>query len=229
MRPRCRIGCEPVVSATPALGASDCERIRDGVIRQPSNTVSSAALIAIGACIAVRGRHRGAQPLSDAFGAAVAAAGAGSVLFHGPGGSRAHWLHDATIAAMAAFPPVENARRLRGGSSRGAVAMHTAVTAAAGALLMARPSWVQEISAALAAAGIATEVAVRRARPAAAAGFQRSSDVVWVLALLSYVGGRTESPLCRPDSRVQLHGLWHALAGVAMAAWAEAALRELSS
>ena len=216
-------------AATSALGASDCERIRDGVIRQPSNTVSSAALVAIGVWIAARGRHRGAQPLSDAFGAAVAAAGAGSVLFHGPGGSSAHWLHDATIAAMAAFPAVENVRRLRRGSSRGAVAMHTAVTAGAAALLKARPSWVQEISAVLAAAGIATEVAVRRARPAAAVRFQRSSDAVWVLALLSYVGGRTESPLCRPDSRVQLHGLWHALAGAAMAAWAEAALGEPSS
>ena len=215
-----------MVAATSALGASDCERIRDGVIRQPSNTVSSAALVAIGAWIAARGRLRGAQPLSDAFGAAVAAAGAGSVLFHGPGGSNAHWLHDATIAAMAAFPPVENVRRLRRGSSRGAVATHAAVTACAGALLIARPSWVQEISAVLAAAGVATEVAVRRARPAAARRFQRSSDVVWALALLSYVGGRTESPLCRPDSRLQLHGLWHALAGVAMAAWAEAALGE---
>ena len=216
-------------AATSALGASDCERMRDGVIRQPSNTVSSAALIVIGAWIAARGRRRGGQPLTDAFGAAVAAAGAGSVLFHGPGGRGAHWLHDATIAGMAAFPPIENVRRLRRGSSRGAVAMHAGVTACAGAVLLARPSWVQEISAALAAAGVATEVAVRRGRTPAAIRFQRSSDVVWVLALLSYVGGRTESPLCRPDSRVQLHGLWHALAGVAMAAWAEAALGEPSS
>jgi hypothetical protein len=218
-----------VGATTSDLGAGDCERIRDGVIRQPSNTVSSAALIAVGAWIARRGRRRGTQPLSDAFGAAVAAAGAGSVLFHGPGGTRAHWLHDATIAAMAAFPPVENVRRLRQGSSRSAVAVHTAVTACAGALLLARPSWVQEISAALAAAGIATEVVARRARPAGAMRFQRSSDAVWLLALLAYVGGRTESPLCRPDSRVQLHGLWHALAGVAMATWAEAALGGLES
>jgi hypothetical protein len=215
-----------MAAATSALGASDCERIRDSVIRQPSNTVSSAALIIIGALIAGRGRRRGAQPRSDAFGAAVAAAGAGSVLFHGPGGAGAHWLHDATIAAMAAYPPVENLRRLRGMPVRHSLAAHAAITAIAGGLLAARPPWVQEISAALAAAGVATEVVARRSRPARARRFQRSSDVVWVLALLSYVGGRTESPLCRPDSRLQLHGLWHALAGVAVAAWAEAALAE---
>ena len=215
-----------MAAATSALGASDCERIRDRVIRQPSNTVSSAALVVIGALIAARGRHRGSQPRSDAFGAAVAAAGAGSVLFHGPGGAGAHWLHDATIAAMAAYPPVENVRRMRGMPVGRALAAHAGITAVAGVLLAARPPWVQEISAALAAAGVATEVAARRSRPASAHRFQRSSDVVWVLALLSYVGGRTESPLCRPDSRLQLHGLWHALAGVAVAAWAEAALGE---
>src|SRR5688572_17850800 len=93
-----RYAPRPVTEDRAPLGASDCERIRPGRIRQPANTISSAVLIPIGALIAARGRRRGARPLAGAFGTAVAAAGAGSVVFHGPGGRGAHWLHDATIA-----------------------------------------------------------------------------------------------------------------------------------
>jgi hypothetical protein len=46
------------------------------------------------------------------------------------------------------------------------------------------------------------------------------------MAVAAYVAGRTESRACRPDSWVQLHGLWHTLSGAAMIAWADAALRE---
>jgi hypothetical protein len=43
-----------------------------------------------------------------------------------------------------------------------------------------------------------------------------------VAALPAYLGGRTSSPLCDPDSSIQLHGAWHVLtAGSALAfAWA---------
>ena len=35
-------------------------------------------------------------------------------------------------------------------------------------------------------------------------------------ALLAYAGGRTGSPLCDPESPLQLHGAWHALAAAAL-------------
>jgi len=36
----------------------------------------------------------------------------------------------------------------------------------------------------------------------------------------AYLLGRTGGPLCRPDSLLQPHALWHLLTAVAMAAWA---------
>lgn len=40
---------------------------------------------------------------------------------------------------------------------------------------------------------------------------------VIVLALLSFAAGRTASPLCEPDSLLQLHGLWHILSATGFA------------
>ena len=37
---------------------------------------------------------------------------------------------------------------------------------------------------------------------------------VGAAAAASFVGGRTTSPVCRPDSALQLHGLWHVLTAV---------------
>jgi hypothetical protein len=52
----------------------------------------------------------------------------------------------------------------------------------------------------------------------------KACAVLTAAAVAAYAGGRTGSPLCDPDSRIQLHGAWHALtAGSAVAfAWAAA-------
>jgi hypothetical protein len=49
----------------------------------------------------------------------------------------------------------------------------------------------------------------------------RLSAALVVVALAAYAAGRTGSPLCDPDSRIQLHAVWHVLvAGSALAlAW----------
>ncbi|KUI22634.1 hypothetical protein AU193_20830 [Mycobacterium sp. GA-1285] len=55
---------------------------------------------------------------------------------------------------------------------------------------------------------------------------QRSAWVaaaaIFALGLAAYAAGRTGSPLCRPDSLWQYHGVWHVLSGAAggLAAWA---------
>jgi hypothetical protein len=72
-----------------ALGAGDCERLHDGLIAQPVNTASALALVAVGAWLAGRGRA--------GFGLAVAAAGVGSVDYHGPGSPAARLLHDGSL------------------------------------------------------------------------------------------------------------------------------------
>jgi len=43
-----------------------------------------------------------------------------------------------------------------------------------------------------------------------------------LLGAVAFTFGRTSSPLCSPDGVVQLHGLWHVLAAVTLAAYASA-------
>jgi hypothetical protein len=75
-----------------ALAAGDCERLHDGLIAQPVNTASALAYVAVGAWLL---RRR--QPV---LGLAVAAAGVGSVDYHGPGSPAAHLLHDGGLYAV---------------------------------------------------------------------------------------------------------------------------------
>jgi hypothetical protein len=89
-----------------ALGAGDCERLHDGLVAQPVNTASALAYVAVGAWLVGRGLRAGAggRPGRDrrsvAFGLAVAAAGVGSVDYHGPGSPAARLLHDAGLYAV---------------------------------------------------------------------------------------------------------------------------------
>ena len=79
-----------------ALGAGDCERLHDGLIAQPVSTASALTYVAVGAWLAGRGRRRD-QGGMVAFGLAVAAAGIGSVDYHGPGSPAARLLHDGSL------------------------------------------------------------------------------------------------------------------------------------
>jgi hypothetical protein len=110
-----------------------------------------------------------------------------------------------------------------------------AVVAPAAAVLLAPPATDAALLAAVAAAVLA-EAAVARRRTAAARaspdgpdgqrGARRRGRTARVITstalaggLAAYVLGRTGGPLCRPDSLLQPHALWHLLTAVAMAAW----------
>ena len=80
---------------------SDCERIRPGLIGQPSNTVSSFAFVL--AAVPVGRRARDRHSLAWAGVAASAAlVGLGSAAYHGPGGRLAKVVHDAGLVALTA-------------------------------------------------------------------------------------------------------------------------------
>jgi hypothetical protein len=100
-----------------ALGAGDCERLHDGLVAQPVNTASALAYVAVGAWLIGRGLRPGAgpgRPATIGFGLAVAAAGVGSVDYHGPGSPAARLLHDGGLYAVVGFVAVaEVARRGR--------------------------------------------------------------------------------------------------------------------
>jgi len=111
-----------------ALGAGDCERLGAGLVAQPVNTASALAYLAVGAWLAGRGRRAGGRPGTEgfgepqggapvsrvAFGVVVAAAGVGSVDFHGPGSPAARLLHDAGLYAVVGFVVVHELARRAG-------------------------------------------------------------------------------------------------------------------
>jgi hypothetical protein len=108
-----------------ALGAGDCERLHDGLLAQPVNAVSALAYVAVGAWLLGRrqpegsGEPRRGAPAGRLFGLAVAAAGVGSVDFHGPGSPAARLLHDGGLYAVVGYVAwTEVARRV--GRARGA-------------------------------------------------------------------------------------------------------------
>ncbi|HEV8116280.1 MAG TPA: hypothetical protein VGP53_08590 [Acidimicrobiales bacterium] len=113
------------------VAASDCEAIRPGLVGQPANTLSSLAFVVAALPIAQAARRRG-RPAWLAVAAAAAVEGVGSVGYHGPGGRRAKWLHDAGIAALVGTVAVavtsEGApvrrRPVTAGLSAAAVALH---------------------------------------------------------------------------------------------------------
>lgn len=155
------------------------------------------------------------------LGTTVAAAGLGSAAYHGRGGRLAHWTHDATLLAALAFLPVENARSMQGRPVPTSLRAYAATVGANGTLLAVRPEATGALTACWGASAALTEAARRRAQPRSTA----AADALLLAGLMAYLAGRTDSPLCRPESRLQLHGLWHLLSGAAVAAWARGALR----
>ena len=87
----------------------DCERLVDGLLMQPVNALSSLCFVLAGGLVPVAVRRKGTPVLLGAvFGFVLALVGVGSLLFHGPGGSLAGWVHDGSITALflpTATPP----------------------------------------------------------------------------------------------------------------------------
>ena len=79
-----------------ALGGSDCEAVRDAVLGQTANSLSSIAYVLAGAFVLRRGGPRGP-------GLALVAVGIGSFLYHGPMPAGASDLHDGAIVALVAL------------------------------------------------------------------------------------------------------------------------------
>lgn len=96
----------------PGVGASDCERLGEGLIAQPVNTWSSLAFVVVGVVIVAVARSELRQ--SDRlFGLLLVAIGFGSMAFHGPQPGVARWLHDAPIVVLLGFVLVAEIRLRR--------------------------------------------------------------------------------------------------------------------
>jgi hypothetical protein len=221
------------------LGAGDCERLHDGLIAQPVNTASALAYLLAAAWLARQGARRDAVARREAlaFGLAVAAAGVGSVDFHGPQSPAARWLHDAGLAAAVSFVAVHDLARLAG-ARRPAVPAWAANAGAGGLLLAVAPTAGGALAGALGLLVAAGEVALARREPGGARGVTvarrdpggadaaayRAGVAALAAGAACWWLGRTGGPLCDPDSPLQGHAAWHLLTAFALAAWGRAVL-----
>ena len=178
---------------------ADCERILDSMWGQPVNSVTTFAFVLAGVVIAIRPGRRW-------LAAAAAATGVGSFLFHGPMVPGSQWAHDVTLAWLLVVAGATGTRYQRWATWPALVVVAVLLAAATGA---------GDPAAGLAAAGAIATILWR----------DRSRRTIGALALLGLVAvigrlGSTGGPLCRPDSILQAHGLWHLGAAAAVAIWA---------
>jgi hypothetical protein len=212
------------------LGAGDCERLRDGLVAQPVNAASALAYLLAAAWLVRKGSRLEAASRREAlaFGLAVAAAGVGSVDFHGTGSPAARWLHDAGLQAAVSFVAVHDLALLAGSGAR-VVPAWAGAAGAGGVLLALAPGAGGGLTAGLGLLVAGTEVAVgRRGLRAGWSPWRRGAYRAAVVALAAgsacWLLGRTGGPLCDPDSPLQGHAAWHLLTAFALAAWGHAAL-----
>jgi hypothetical protein len=207
------------VSVWYAVGG-DCEQVRSGLLAQPANAVSAAGYLVAGGLLVWVCRRRAAPHRYWWFAAAVAANGVGSGLYHGPGWPGSGWCHDVAAVVMPVFVAADGLGGVRCWHDRTVTRVGLTATAAAAAGRLAGPVTDLAMGTAVTAAVLAEAVVARRPGPRGG----RAGRVV-VLATLAagvaaYLLGRTGGPLCRPESLLQPHALWHLLTAAAMAAWA---------
>ena len=198
------------------MGSADCERLRDGWLAQPFNALTSLAFAVEGATML---RHARQSPHAQRIGlaAATVTTGVGSFAFHGPQPRGAHQLHDGSMTWLLLQVLQLHYARPEEPRTRSTYLMTCA--AGVGALCATKAGRTNAAVGGAAAAIAAKELGAlcrgRRKVHARGGHYARAlaalSAGVAALAL-----GRTGSPLCDPDRFVQVHGLWHVAAAIAL-------------
>ena len=205
------------------LGASDCERLGDDFLVQPVNALSSFSYVVVGVAIAVVARRRRMlDARTTVFAVTLAGVGLGSVAFHGPQPPESRLMHDLPIVVALLFMVLQGLCLLRPG-------MRWAPPFVVGTLLATAISWAADdaasvMSGVLVAVLVVVEALVFRSgrRPSSRRRQLRgyvAMAAVLVVAGALYLLGRTDSPVCEPDSYLQPHGLWHATSAIVFGLW----------
>ncbi|MPZ54642.1 MAG: hypothetical protein GEU79_18270 [Acidimicrobiia bacterium] len=178
---------------------ADCERVVSSW-GQPVNLASSVVMLAVGVWLIRRLRdHR------RWLGGALASTGVGSVLFHGPGGDVAGWIHDVTVAmvpitvGLVALGSAQVIRRITP-IVLGAFALVAVVA------LLVSGTWMLAILV-VAAAGTVV-VAIQRGLRISWLHFGLAGGILGAGAIVEALSG-TGGPWCDPTSLLQGHALWH--------------------
>lgn len=200
------------------MGTSDCEHIGEGLLAQPVNTLSSFAYVAVGAVL-LRRALAARSTVLVVYAVTVVAVGIGSVAFHGPMPSWGRFAHDFSIAAVLAFAIGYDIALVRGAGVQLALTVFGVLLGVCGVVLAIWPDSSNALDSVLVVGAVIAEVSVARSPKRLAAARGRVPEPgVWILggavlavgAVLNALG-RTDAPLCEPDSLVQLHGVWHVL------------------
>jgi hypothetical protein len=206
-----------------ALGGSDCEEWRPGLLHQPVNSLSSLAYVVAGVWVATRpGTDRAGRVAGVVFAGAVIGTGVGSLLYHGPQWPGSAFVHDAAIPSAVLFITVDDLALLRGWTIHRQMTAYAMAVAAACLLVAVRPAAggpIMALSAMSAAAAAAAAAVLARHRRQVSARVALLLAGTLLAAGLAGLAGRTGSPLCRPHSLLQGHALWHALTAAALLQW----------
>lgn len=184
-------------------GSGDCERCRPGLISQPMNAASSLAYVAVG--VATLRSYRPRDPIETVVGWSTIAAGIGSIAFHGPGGPASRLTHDAAVISLLSSIGLADISRRADLDVRWPVASIVPIVSVA----VARSRLNGAAQAIAGAAAVIGEVARVRAKGRWATVGDRAIAPAAVVGATTHLLGRTGGPLCRPESMLQPHALWH--------------------
>jgi hypothetical protein len=199
------------------VGGSDCEHIGQGLLAQPANTLSSLAYVVAGVLLlwrALAASRPSARVTLIVYALTVVGVGVGSAAFHGPMPGWGRFAHDLSIAAVLAFIIGYDIAFARRAPPSTGLAAFGGLVGACAIVLAVSPDASNALDAALVVGAAGVEVAAARSPTGRAVGYGR----LWIIgaaalavgALLNALG-RTDAPLCDPDSLVQLHAVWHVL------------------
>lgn len=206
------------------MGGSDCEHIGQGLLGQPVNTLSSLAYVVAGALLFWRAVTLGgprARVMLTFYALTVVGVGVGSAVFHGPMPEWGRFAHDLSIAAVLAFIIGSGVAVARGAPVSTSLIVFGGLVGASAIVLAVSPDTSNALDAVLVVGAVGAEVAAARSPSGRDVGYGR----LWIVgtaalaigAVLNALG-RTDAPLCDPDSLIQLHALWHVL--TAFVLWA---------
>lgn len=197
--------------------AVDCEQLRDGLLAQPANSLSSLAFVAAGIWIMVRAFRHVLNLDAIAVGLAAVATGMGSVMFHGGSEASAHWLHDTTLLVVFTLVAIRHLGRNQ--LSLALAAPFVAVVASA--IVLAIPTSTTLVSSLL-VLGVVVGGFIEWHRGESVIHMPLVATMLFGLSA-SWLG-RKGSVLCAPESVLQPHALWHIVMAVSIVWWAETAV-----
>ncbi len=206
-------------SPGPDSAGPDCETRDRSFLDEDINAWTSLGYVAIGAVIVATVVRRRLPTAFLVLAGLAAVEGVGSLLYHGGGGDVAQFLHDVPLVGGLGFIAGWHFGRLRDRANAVAL-LGAAVGMVAGAL-----------ASAFGATNVAVAVLVLAVAGGELGARRRGAAGVWTapllvlagLAVITWLSGRPDSPLCDEDSWLQPHGAWHVLSALLLLAWFDAA------